>query len=144
MEGYQLKRVVIDMIQVGKLYILNDHVMTLPLYERVNYYYPDPEEDYYLQLHDNRFIDWFDPGEPGWGYRYGQSGLKPGVQFLVLDINPRVQHLWAASSSHKADYVAIRILIGDTVSYIYQPPYSHIFTEITSENAHKIEPLINT
>ena len=124
------------MIQVGKIYCVGYRVMSITVYERVQYNYPDPNEDYYLATHDNRFIDWFDPLEREWGYRYSKTDLKSGDIILVLDINRRVQHAW--SSGCRPDHVAIKFLKGDVIGWIYQPLNSAAFTEVMLENPYNI------
>lgn len=117
------------MIQVGKIYCIGERVMSIPIYERVHYYYPDPNEDYYLATHDNRFIDWFDPLDRDWGYRYSKNELRPGDIILVLDINRRVQHAWAMGC--RPDHVAVKFLKGDIVGWLYQPLDSPAFLEVS-------------
>ncbi len=116
------------MLQVGKLYYVNDRIMGIPVYERVHYNYPDPNDDYYVAVYDNRFIDWYDPGDRGWGYRYNRDDLRAGDIIMVLSINENVQHAWSAP--HRSDYVAVKFLRGDMTGWIYQPRDSGAFVEI--------------
>lgn len=124
------------MIQVGKIYSIGHRVMSMPIYERVYYSYPDPNEDYYLATHDNRFIDWFDPTDREWGYRYSKNDLKAGDIILVLDINRRVQHVW--SSGCRPDHVAIKFLMGEMIGWLYQSVESAALIEVAIENPYNI------
>lgn len=130
MEGYQLE-IVIDnhmAMQVGKLYRVMDRVMSIPVYERVHYNYPDPNEDYYLTVHDDRLVDWYDPTDKEWGYKNSQNDLRPGDIFMILEINHHVLHAW--SGICRPHHVGIRFLKGDVSGWLYQPIDSPSFKEI--------------
>lgn len=116
------------MLQVGKLYYVNERIINIPIYERVHYLYPDPSEDFYVSMYDNRFIDWYDPVDSGWGYRYNRDDLRSGDIILILDINENVLNAW--SMPNRPDYIAIKFLRGDMTGWIYQPRDSGAFVEI--------------
>ena len=113
-----------------------NRILSVPVYERVLYSYPNPDEDFYVSIYDNRFIDWYDPRERDWGYRYSRSDLISGDIFLVIDINPSVIHAWAGPN--RLDYVAVKFLKGDVSGWLYQPMDTKAFTEVVSENPYNL------
>ena len=123
------------MLRVGKIYRINDRIMGIPVYERVHYNYPDPNDDYYVAMYDNRFIDWYDPSERGWGYRYNRDDLRGGDIILVLEINTKVLHAWAGVI--RPEHVAVKFLKEDIVGWLYQPLDSVAFEELPYNLAAK-------
>lgn len=117
-------------MQVGKLYQVQGRVTSVPVYERVHMHYPINNDYTYTpgDIYD-RHIDWYDPADREWGYRFCRLTLNPDDIFMVLEINTRVVHAW--STHVRPDHIGIRFLKGDITGWIYQPLDSPCFKLIS-------------
>ncbi len=129
MEGYQLEIVIYDMFQVGKLYKVNPRVMSVPIYDRVPMYYPTIDENYSSLEYLERHIDWYDPDEPKWGYRFSRHSLDPYDIFMIVGLHMHVTHAW--SITPRPQHIGVQILKGDIIGWLYQPADGHGFTLIS-------------